>query len=228
MNRLSRSIIGPRVSDTELCSRKWRYVAPTISLSLARIALLISLFLPYWSMTLEAPQYPDDLHVQAYLNRLTGDVAEIDGLNHYIGMRPLEDAAGLERSLSIFALVAIILLVECAAYVHSRWAAVLVLPVIVFPVVFLADLYFWLNHFGQNLDPTAPLSSAIKPFTPPVLGVGIIGQFKTVATMGPGLILACAASFLTIVGLWLHRRAYRPLLLATMTQAEGQTCSTST
>ncbi|MFG0284512.1 MAG: cytochrome C [Phycisphaerales bacterium JB039] len=214
MSRLIRAIIGPRVPESEMRRRGWRYAAPTVALSAARILLLISLFLPYWTMTLEAPQYPDDLRVQAYLNRLTGDVREIDGLNHYIGMRPLEDAAQLERSLSIAGLIALILLVEGATYIHTRWAALMALPAIVFPAFFLGDLWFWLHNFGQNLDPQAPLSSAIKPFTPPVLGVGVIGQFKTVAAMGPGLILAIIASGLTIVGLWLHRRAYKPLVEA--------------
>ena len=221
MSRLIRAIVGPRVPESEMRRRGWRYAAPTVALSAARVLLLISLFLPYWSMRLEAPQYPDDLNVQAYLNRLTGDVREIDGLNHYIGMRPLEDAAQLERSLSIAGLIALILLVEGATYIHTRWAALLALPAVVFPVFFLADLWFWLHNFGQNLDPQAPLSSAIKPFTPPVLGVGIIGQFKTVAWAGPGLILAAIASVTTLAGLWLHRRAYKPLLDVSPQQEPG-------
>jgi hypothetical protein len=207
-------LIGPRVPPEELAQRGLRYRAPSIALSLARLALLVSMFLPYWTMHLEAPQYPDGLHVQAYVNRLTGDVREIDGLNHYIGMRPLEEAARLERSLSIAAIIALILLVEGAVHVHTPWAAVLSIPAVVFPAFFLADLYFWLANFGQNLDPAAPLSSAIEPFTPPVLGVGVIGQFRTVAMPGPGLILATIASVLVIVGLYFHRRAYKPLLEA--------------
>ena len=33
----------------------------------------------------------------------------------------------------------------------------------------------------------------------------------TVARPGPGLILACTASVLLVVGLYFHRRAYKPL-----------------
>ena len=40
--------------------------------------------------------------VNAYINHLEGDVQEIDGLNHYIGMRPLGEAAQLERTISMF------------------------------------------------------------------------------------------------------------------------------
>ncbi len=205
-------VFGPRVPAAELQKKGLRYAAQTIALSLARVALLISIFLPYWHMLLIAPQYPDGLSVTAYVNRLEGDVREIDGLNHYIGMRPLKEAAQLERSLSIFALIALVLLVEGATYIHTRWAALLAIPAILFPAIFLGDLYYWLNDFGQNLDPTAALSSSIEPFTPPLLGTGLIGQFETRSSMGRGLQLAILASVLTIIGLYLHRRAYKPLV----------------
>jgi ABC-type polysaccharide/polyol phosphate export permease len=150
--------------------------------------------------------------VTAYVNHLTGDVAEIDGLNHYIGMRPLNEAAIFERTISIYGIVVLALLILAAVYVHNRWAALLALPALLMPVIFLADLQYWLANFGQNLDPTAPLSSSIKPFVPPVLGEGKIAQFRTVAEPGVGLWLAIAASVVILVGLWFHRRAYKPLV----------------
>jgi hypothetical protein len=178
---------------------------------LARVLLIMSLFLPYWHMRLNAPQYPDGLHLAAYVNTLTGDVAEIDGLNHYIGMRPLGDAAKLEKAVAVWAMIALVLLVEGAVYLHSRWALLLVIPAVTFPFFFLADMWFWMNHFGQNLDPKAPLSNAIEPFTPPILGTGKIGQFETIASMGWGLILAFAAAGVILIAMFLHRAAYKPL-----------------
>jgi hypothetical protein len=212
MSRVIDEILGPRVSAAELERRAALYRAPGILFMLARTALLISIFLPWWKMTLEAPQYPRGLRVSAYVNRLTGDVREIDGLNHYIGMRPLEEAARLERSLSVAVVIVLVLLMEAASHVHSRFAALLTLPAVIFPAFFLADLYFWLHRFGQGLDPAAPLSDAIAPFTPPLLGVGTIGQFRTIAGAGPGLLLATAASVLLSAGLYFHRRAYKPLV----------------
>ena len=201
------SLFGPRVPSAEMRARRGRYMLPSLLIGGAAILLAVSIVVPYWQMTLHAPQYPGGLHVQAYLNHLTGDVAELDGLNHYIGMRPLAEAAQLERSLSIMAVSVISLLVLSAIFVHTRWAAFLSLPALLFPAGFLIDLHLWLAHFGQNLDPKAPLSSAIKPFTPPVLGEGMVGQFRTVAIPDVGLILASVASLLILVGLWAHRRA---------------------
>jgi hypothetical protein len=148
-----------------------RYLLPTLFLVAAAVLIIVSIFLPYWSLVLHAPQYPQGLVVHAYLDRLEGDVQEIDGLNHYIGMRPLGEAAQLEKSISIFAIVALALLVFNAA-----------------------------------------LSSSIEPFTPTILGEGVIGQFKTVAFADFGLLLACVASVLILIGLFLQRRAYKPLV----------------
>lgn len=207
-------ILGPRIPADEFSARRGRYVLPSVLLVLAGAMLVGSFFLPYWKMTLHAPQYPKGLHVQARLNGLAGDVHEIDGLNHYIGMRPLNEAAQFEKASAAMMVVAVAALLVAAMYIHNRWAGLLALPAVLFPVGFLADLQFWLAHFGTHLDPKAALSNSIKPFVPPVLGVGTIGQFKTVAVAGDGFWLATSASLVVLVALWFHRRAYKPLVEA--------------
>lgn len=211
MSSMMQQLIGPRVPTEELRRHKWRYLLPTLIFMFARLALLVSIFLPYWHMELDAPQYPQGLFLTAYVNHLDGDVKEIDGLNHYIGMRPLGEAAAFERANAVWMIIAMFLLVEGAAFVHSKWAVLLALPAVLFPIGFLLDLHFWMARFGQNLDPSAPLSSSVKPFTPTLLGEGGIGQFKTFAELGDGYWLAVACSVLTIIGFYFHRRAYKPL-----------------
>jgi hypothetical protein len=212
-DRLER-ILGPRAPAEEVASHRVRYLLPTLFLVGAAVLLIVSIFLPYWSLVLHAPQYPQGLVVHAFVTHLEGDVTEIDGLNHYIGMRPLGEAAQFERSISIFAIGALALLVLAAVFIHSPWSVLLALPAILLPAVFLLDLYYWLRNFGQNLDPNAALSSSISPFTPTILGEGIIGQFKTVAFADFGLLMAIAASILILIGLFLQRRAYKPLVEA--------------
>ncbi|GIV78823.1 MAG: hypothetical protein KatS3mg050_3217 [Litorilinea sp.] len=207
-------ILGPRIPPEELHAHRSRYLLPTLFMMAAAVLLIASIFMPYWSLTLHAPQYPQGLTIQAYLNRLEGDVREIDGLNHYIGMRPLNEAASFERSISIIGVVAIALLLLATVFVHTRWAALLALPALLFPLIFLADLQYWMANFGQNLDPRAPLSSSVKPFVPPVLFEGRIAQFRTWAVPDVGLWMATAASVLILIGLWFHRRAYKPLVEA--------------
>ncbi len=209
MSPITHSLFGPRL-PWRLVYRP-RFALPGFLLLAAAGLLIASYFQPYWNMTLHAPQYPKGLHVVAYLNRLEGDVKEIDGLNHYIGMRPLNEAAQLERQTSAMMICVTALLVIGGLFVHSRWAALLALPAIVFPAGFLLDLHLWMAHFGQNLDPHAPLSNSVKPFTPPVLGTGFVGQFKTVAAGDTGMWIAAAAAALVLVALFFHRRAFKPL-----------------
>ncbi len=179
-------------------------------LFIAAAALLVaSIFLPYWHMRLNAPQFPKGLDVTVYVDHLEGDINAIDGLNHYIGMKPLREAAQIERQLAPLAMFAVVLMVAATAFIHRKWFAPLVLPAMFFPLVFLADMFLWLRHYGQNLDPRAALSGAVKPFTPTVLGHGTIGQFSTDANVESGFLLACLASVLILLGLHFRRKARR-------------------
>jgi len=205
-------VIGPRIPPEEFKAHSARYIIPTLLFVIAAVLLVVSIMRPWWRLRLNAPQYPQGLYVTAYVNRMTGDVSEIDGLNHYIGMRPLAEAAEFERTVSVFGIGALALLILAAAFVHTRWAALLVLPALFLPVFFLADLQFWLANFGMNLDPNAALSSSVDPFIPPVLWKGTIAQFSTVPRVLSGFWLAVWASGLILVGLFFHRRAYKPLV----------------
>lgn len=212
MTTFVEKIIGPRTPEKKWAEDRMRYLLPTIFFLIAVALLAASVFFPYWKMTLQAPQYPKGLSVQAYIFKLTGDVREIDGLNHYIGMRPLEEAAQLERSLSIVAVSVLSLLIIGSIFIHTRFTVLLVLPAILFPFIFLGDMYFWLRNFGLNLDPAAPLSAAIKPFVPPILGTGKLAQFVTITQVQTGFYMALGASVCILVGLYFHRRAYKPLV----------------
>ncbi len=198
---------GEKLSAIARLSRQPTFRISTLFFVAAAILLALSTFFPYWRMRLNAPQYPNGLYVTVYVNHMTGDVAEIDGLNHYIGMAPLDDAAKIERAIAPIAMVVIALLILGVALIHSKWFAIFAIPAMTFPLIFLADLWLWLRFYGNNLDPTAPLSSAIKPFTPAVLFTGHVGQFSTTAWVLPGWYLALLAAILTGVGLHYRRQA---------------------
>lgn len=186
----------------------WLKWLPSAFFLMAAVLLVVSIGLPYWGLVLEAPQYPGGLQMRVFVNDMTGDddprldeVREIDGLNHYIGMQSLYDAAAFERSIAIPAVILMVILLVVAAFLRRRWTWLLAVPALTFPYVFLADLGLWMRYYGQNLDPYAPLSSSIKPFVPPVIGEGVIGQFKTVAYVDTGWYLIAVGSILIVVAL---------------------------
>ncbi len=197
------------------------YLIPSALLMVAALLLVVSLFVPYWSMTMTAPQYPKGLKVDVFVTHLAGDVREIDELNHYLGMPPLDEGGQFERSIAPIALATFGLLLVAGVFVHNQWAAVLALPVIGYPLVFLADLYYILYQYGHSIDPDSALGGAIEPFTPPLLGVGKVGQFGTIANFELGLYLTFVAVAVVLAALWFHRAAYKPIVDARRAASRG-------
>lgn len=186
---------------------------PARSIPWARVLVFLSTLIfavshiwKYWELRLNAPQYPGGLFVSVYTHDVRGDVSEVDGLNHYIGMAPLAEAAEFERSIAPYAIVAFIILGIIATFLPKRWAPLLTIPIILFPIVVFVDLFAWLYYFGHNLDPTAALSGAIEEFTPAILGRGTVGQFSTDAMMGLGWWLSAVAAVIAIVAIVLSAR----------------------
>ncbi|MFQ5680013.1 MAG: hypothetical protein ACE5HP_11215, partial [Gemmatimonadota bacterium] len=64
--------------------------ASRILLVAVAAALLPSIFLPVWKITLHAPQYPDGLNLMVYPHTVAGDLREVNLLNHYIGMHEID------------------------------------------------------------------------------------------------------------------------------------------
>ncbi len=203
------------------------YLLPSALLMVAALLLVTSMFVPYWSMTMTAPQYPKGLKVDVYVTHLAGDVREIDELNHYLGMPPLDEGGQWERSIAPFALAALGLLLAAGVFVHNQWAALLALPVLGYPLVFLADLWIILYQYGHSIDPNSALGGAIDPFTPPLWGEGKVGQFGTIANWEFGLWLACGAAAVVLLALWFHRAAYKPIVDARRAVAGGRLSATS-
>lgn len=169
--------------------------------------LIWSMFRPYWHLKLKAPQYPRGLAIDVYVNKIEDlrSVKEIDGLNHYIGMIKLTDAATIERSISLVAIPLVAILAVASIFLAGKWRMVARLPMLLYPAIFVADLFAWLYYAGHNLDSHAALSSSIKAFTPKLYGDGVIGQFGTKANFESGFWLAVGAAALTLVAIVLDR-----------------------
>jgi hypothetical protein len=174
---------------------RWFVVALTV---IAVAAIAASYSQPWWRFWLYAPQYPGGLKLTIALTGMSGDVAEINILNHYIGMGRLDSAAPLERrfaAVGVVALGASMLVLALAA--GRRLRLLVAAPALSFPATFVLDSFLWLRWFGHHLDPKAPLE--IAPFTPQLFGNGVVGQFATYAEPALGFWLACAASALMIL-----------------------------
>ncbi len=148
--------------------------------------------LPLWILTMRAPQYPKGLHLAAYGTRMTGDIAELNILNHYIGMPPIQTPA-LETAL--FPIGIGVLIGLCVISPFHRWLRLAaVAGAWAAPVAILADLQWQLYTFGHSLNPKAPIRLA--PFTPLVVGWTKIGNFESWGMPSWGFFCLVAAGVL--------------------------------
>lgn len=189
------------VLQWETRRRRW-----VIGLSvLAALAIGGSFFLPWWEFKLFAPQYPKGLSLVIHLTGVEGDTAEINTINHYIGMHSLEHAATLERAAArwlVGALAAGSLAAMLLAGRKIGWLGVALGAVL--PLGFIADTSYWMYQSGHDLDPKAPIH--LKPFMPAVLGEGKVGQFYTFASPDLGFYLAMLGVVLLGVAVWQRAR----------------------
>jgi copper chaperone NosL len=172
----------------------------------AIVVLLAGAVLPLWRISLVAPQYAEGLTLDMYAWQIVAgndgqDLAEINTLNHYIGMKPIAQADFLEMKVLPFAIGAFSLL-TLRALVIGRIMSLVDLAVLFlyFGAFSLGSFVYRLYSYGHHLDPLAPMK--IKPFMPVVIGSQPIANF--VQTSLPLAGTLCMATFLLLLlaALW--------------------------
>ena len=171
--------------------------------------LLLTLIAPIWQMRFDAPQYPEGLVLEIYSYTVSGDVQEVNTLNHYIGMSKIDRAALSDLAFLPFAIgVFALLLLRVAALGDVRALVDLVALYTYFGLFSFARFAYTLYVFGHNLDPKAAFR--VEPFTPTVLGTGTVANFTITSLPGRG------SWYLGLVGVVLAG-----LLLATLLRREA-------
>lgn len=169
--------------------------------SLTAAALLaVAAFLPLWGMTFQAPQYPQGLQLTAYGTKLEGDLEEVNMLNHYVGVAPVEPDDIRELELFPYTIVALLAVVVFGGlFARSRLLrAAAAASVWLFILGFLLDIQWWLYRAGHDLNPEAPIR--VDEFTARVFGTTKVVNFYSDAAAGPGLWLILSAAVLLTAG----------------------------
>jgi hypothetical protein len=153
----------------------------------AVLLLATSLWLPLWSIRMEAPQYRGEeaLTVQLYSTAIAGDVKEIETLNQYIGVRLPLDAPELRAVPWVIGLLCIVASIAALAPLGARRkVAGALLGLMLATVLSAAALaQYRLYSLGHHRGHT-PLAR-VHDFTPPILGSIRIENFQV--HMGIGL-----------------------------------------
>lgn len=186
-------------------------------------SMLLGLFVfPMWNIRLGAPQYPDPLGIDIYINGLEGenefDIQNIDGLNHYIGMKTLPKPEDMWE-FSVFPKVVLTmsafgLLIGVLAYfgkLSPVWFLIWFIVLSVLGALGIYDFNLWLVAYGTDLDPHAILK-LVNPdgtpmqYNPPLIGHKKLLNFDAFSYPRTGGILLGLGMLLTLVAYYLGRK----------------------
>ena len=180
---------------------------------IAAALLAIAILMPLWHMTLYSNQYTDGLNLYIYTHKLAGgavqgdrdDLKEINTLNHYIGMHPLQSEDFHEFKWMPLAL-GILVLLALRAVVLGRMSNLVDVTVAMawFGMFSLWSFYSKLYVYGHNLDPDAPVK--VAPFTPPILGSKQLANFTVFNYPAFGSYLVLLALALLAAGILFSAR----------------------
>ncbi len=152
--------------------------------------LLLGLFVfPLWNIELGAPQYPEPLGIDIYINGLQGqnefDIQNIDGLNHYIGMKTLPKPEDMWEftvfPLVIGVMVFLGVLLGVLGYTNKisyKWFFGWFILMSALGVLGMYDFNAWLVDYGTNLDPKAIMKLANPDGTPMSYKPPLLGHQK--------------------------------------------------
>ncbi|MFA5454310.1 MAG: cytochrome C [Sulfurimonas sp.] len=170
--------------------------------------------LPIWSVSLEAPNYPKEAFPQGipvyfHFDGYSGEVHEMNTINHYVGMDPMWIGGTIEREIGIYALLALSLgMIYFIAYNAKILNYIMLVPASL-PLLFIADYSYWLYWFGHNLHDWGAFK--IKPFMPTVFGDGKIAQFTTHSYPTIGFYLIVAIGLLSLLAFFAKQKALREM-----------------
>lgn len=180
-------------------------------MAVAALSLLGLFAFPLWRITLQAPQYPDGVTMYIYIDKLGGDspgtLQNINILNHYVGMKYIEEDAIPELQYFPYIIIGLVVLGLGVALADRRrlmlgWLVLLV----VLGAAGIYDFYLWEYDYGHNLSPNAPIVIPEASFQPPLIGTKIILNFVATSLPHTGAAFIGLAMLLAAGAWWLKGR----------------------
>ena len=184
-------------------------------LAVASVVMLGVFVFPLWRIELSAPQYPEGLGMLIRINTVTGikpnDLASINGLNHYIGMKAIEPDAIPELRVMPWVVIGLAALgALCAAFGSRRMVYGWLGGFATLAVVGLIDFWRWEYDYGHNIDfEHAIIKIPGMTYQPPLLGTKQLLNFTASSWPALGAVCLGVALALGLAALVVARRPAR-------------------
>ena len=182
-----------------------------IILAIISLSLIAGFVFPLWDIELEAPQYPEGLGMQIWINSIQGDLNTINGLNHYIGMKEIVPDSIPELSYMKYILSGLIVLGLIAALLRNKYLFYIwILLFITAGVAGGLDFYSWEYDYGHDLNPRAAIKIPGMNYQPPLWGSKQLLNFTAHSyphTGGWIIIFAGAAAMLLLLNEIIYKKS---------------------
>jgi len=175
--------------------------------------LLTGVFLfPIWSISLEAPQYPEGIGMNISINNIEGkkphDLQNINGLNHYIGMQEIEPDSIPELKIMPWIIGFLMISgVLIGIWGGRKWVMAWVVLFMLLAIAGLVDFYIWEYNYGHNLDPDAAVKIPGMSYQPPLIGSKMLLNFKAVSLPHIGFFFALTSMIIGSFICWDTRKS---------------------
>jgi copper chaperone NosL len=178
----------------------------------ASLLLILTFFFPIWYIDLEAPQYPEGIGLEIWLNKITGqkphDLENINGLNHYIGMKVIVPDAIPELKIMPFIIIFLILFGLISGISGKRYMVYIwIVLFIVIAATGLYDFYLWEYDYGHNLNPHAAIKIPGMAYQPPLIGSKMLLNFNAISMPHIGFWILFAVVVLATVALLIDKKS---------------------
>jgi copper chaperone NosL len=144
-------------------------------MGMGALMLIALYFMPFWSISMSAPQYPEGIGMYIHIDDVTGhnrhDLQSINTLNHYIGMAEIHKDDFFEFEIMPW-IIAFFIAFGLAAAIFGSTKLVIIWLVlmVIMGIAGLVDFYMWGHDYGHNLSPDAPIKVPGMSYQPPMLG----------------------------------------------------------
>jgi len=177
---------------------------------------------PLWNIMLGAPQYPEPLGMNIYIDGIKGveefDLQNIDGLNHYIGMKTIPKPEDMWEfnvfPLVIGIMVALGVIVGLLGFfgkVSHWWFIGWFVLMSILGIMGMYDFNAWLIDYGTDLDPNAIMKltdadGTPMRYNPPLFGYQKMLNFDVTSLPSTGAWFMFIGMLMTVMAFFVGKK----------------------
>ncbi|WP_291865889.1 hypothetical protein [Maribacter sp.] len=190
--------------------------------------LLLGLYsFPLWNIMLGAPQYPEPLGMNIHITGIQGvsefDIQNIDGLNHYIGMKTIPKPEEMWEFQTfpkvIGGMVALGFIIGFLGFIGRisyKWFLFWFIFMSVLGLLGMYDFNEWLLDYGSNLDPHAIIKvtnpdGTPMSYKPPLIGFKKLLNFDVTSLPHTGGYMMFVGMSMTIIAFFVGKKEWKAI-----------------